>query len=606
MAVAQDGAAQTIPAMVWERVSSDASRTILREKQRGVWRAISWGDLGRRMRAVAAALRADGAGEGEVACVLAETRPEWVYADLGILATGGVCAGIYPTATADLVVDIVRDCAARTLFVENEEQLDKALQARDRCPSLRRIVIFDMKGLRELNDKMCESLQDFLVRGEAQDAAHGRDFETGIAKLRPDALAVLIYTAGTTGAPKGAMLSHRNVLWQVEHAARLLGQHPGDERLCFMPMGHVTERVLGLYLALYTRTISNYVESADTVAENLQEVRPTILGAAPHVWERFHSRVSLAASAASLSQRLLFRWAMATGRRRANRILSGRPIGAFLTVEAWLLSRLVLGNVRRELGLDRLRLGLIGGGPVSAELLRWFLSLGVPLTEIYGQTECAGIAAVMPTDAPRLGVVGRPVPYGEIALAPDGEVLLRGPHVFMGYRNRPQESAAVLRDGWLHTGDLGALEDGYLRITGRKDDVLTTASGVAITAAEVEKELKVSPYIADAILFGHGKKFLSCLVMIDHDTVEAWANAHNVAFTGFRTLTRAAPVQTLIGAEIERAMVRLGQPGGLRGFRLIDHKLEPEDPELTPVMKLRRCVVSEKYRELIEEMYVET
>ncbi|HET6182697.1 MAG TPA: long-chain fatty acid--CoA ligase [Acetobacteraceae bacterium] len=586
--------AETVPGMVLERVAANGPRAVLREKQRGIWKSVSWADLGARMRGVAAALRAGGFAPGDVACVLAETRPEWVYADLGILAAGGVSAGIYPTSGPELVADILRDCGARILFVENEEQLDKALQARATCPALRRIVIFDMKGLRDLDDPMCESLVAFLARGEGQEAPfHEAD---------PGDLAVLIYTAGTTGAPKGAMLSHRNILSQVEHAARLLGQHAGDERLSFMPMCHVMERVLGLYLALYTGTVSNYAESPDSVQENLREVRPTVLKAPPHVWERFHARVQLANGAATFVQRMLFRAAIGAGLRAADRRLAGRRRSG---IGALLLRRLVLGNVRRELGLDRLRIGLIGAAPSSAELIRWFMALGIDLIEIYGQTECAGLAAAMPADAPRLNAVGRPVPYGEVAIAADGEVLLRGPHVFMGYWNRPEETARVLRDGWLRTGDLGRLVDGYLQITGRRHDVLRTATGQEVPAAEIEKELKISPYIADAVLFGDGRAFLSCLVMIDHDAVEAWANAHNVAFTNFRTLVRADEVRRLIGAEIERALARLGQPGRIGSYRLIEQKLEPEDAELTPVMRLRRGVVGEKYRTLIEEMYVE-
>lgn len=571
--------------MVWARVGGHADQAILREKQRGIWRTVTWAALGQRMRGIGQALRAIGFKPGEIACVLAETRPEWVYADLGIQGAGGVAAGIYPNAGPELVTDIVRDCAARVLFVENEEQLDKALHARAGCPALERIVILDMKGLRDLADPMCESLEAFVARGEAADT---RAWDDGLAAIAPDDLAVLIYTAGTTGAPKGAMLSHRALLAQAEHAARLFGQHEGDERLAFMPMSHVLERVLGLYLALQTRTVGNYVEGADTVSENLQEVRPSVLVAAPYVWERFHARVSLAIGAATALQRGLFRWAMAAGGRRADRNLAGRGVPPWTALETWLLGRLVLGNVRRELGLDRLRLALIGGAPVSAELIRWFRALGVELTEIYGQTECAALAAAG----------GRPVPYGEVAISPAGEIVVRGPHIFTGYWNQPEETARTLRDGWLHTGDLGTLADGQLRVGGRSHDVIATSTGHVVTAAEVERELKVSPYIADAMLIGEQRAFLSCLVMIDHDAVEKWAHANRVAFTSFASLARAEQVRALIGEEIERVSV-----ADIRSFRLIEQRLEPDDPELTPMMKLRRGFVGEKYSAMIEEMY---
>ncbi len=592
---------RNLPAMVWARVLADGARPILREKQRGIWCAVSAAELGGRMRAIGQGLRATGFEPGEVACVLAATRPEWVYADLGIQGAGGIAAGIHPGADAELLAATVRDCSARVLFVENEEQLDKALHARAACPALERIVILDMKGLRDLADPMCESLEAFIRRGEAHDAREGRAWENGLAEIRPDQPAMLLYTAGTTGAPKGVVLSHRAVLAQIERAAELFGLRAGDERLAFMPMGHVIERVLGLHLSLHAGVIGNYVESADTVAENLREVRPSVLAAAPHVWERFHARVAVATGEATAIQRGLFAWAMAAGRRRANRRLTGRAVPPWTALEAGLLRRLVLGNAHRDLGLDRLRVALIGGAPVSASLIAWFRAFGIDLIEIYGQTECAGLAAAMPAAAPRADAVGKPVPSTEVAIAPDGEIKLRGPHLFTGYWNQPDETARTLdADGWLRTGDIGAMSDGYLRVTGRLRDV---SARHAVSTAAMEKELKASPFIADALVFGEERAFLSCVVMIDHDAVERWARAGNIAFSSFAGLARAEPVRARIGEEIARAAERLGSPGCIRAFRLIDRKLEPDDAELTPVMKLRRGVVAEKYGALIEEMY---
>ncbi|MDQ2802868.1 MAG: AMP-binding protein [Pseudomonadota bacterium] len=490
------------------------------------------------------------------------------------------------------MADILSDCGARILFVENDEQLDKALEARPRCPALERIVIFDMNGLRDLADPICQSFEAFLARGAEHDAAHGGDWEAGIAAIAPDSLAVLAYTAGTTGPPKGVMLSHRNILFQVEHAARVFGEHPGDERLVFMPMAHAMERILGLYVAFHSGTVSNYVESVETVAENLQEVQPTILCTAPHVWARFHSRIVVANSGATFLQRTLYRWAIAAGSREAGARLAGRRAAPWTAAEAWLLRELVLNNVRRELGLNRLRLGLIGGAAVSAELIRWFMALGLDLVEIYGQTECAGLAAA-----------GKPVPYGELAISPAGQVLLRGEHVFKGYWNRSETTARTLQGGWLHTGDLGCLERGRLRITGRTEDTITVAAGNAYAAAEIEKELKLSPYIADGVLFGERQAFLSCLVMLDQEAVEKWAHDNDVPFTSFASLVRSQPVRALIGREVEAANTRLGGPVAIRSFRLIEQRLEPGDPELTPMMKLKRGVVGETYRHLINEMY---
>lgn len=585
----------TFPALVLDRAAVRPDRTILRRKDRGIWKSLNWGELAARMLQVAEGLRMSGIGPGDRVCVLSETRPEWVFADLGILAAGAVSVGIYPTANAELTAEILAHCGARLVFAENEEQLDKILQARSRCPMLEQIVIFDMKGLRDLSDPDCESFAAFLNRASTPQAE--------LPTLDPHQTAALIYTVGTTGAPKGSMLTHHNLLCQVENAARLMNLREGDERLAFLPMSHAIEHVLGLYLSLYSDVVSNYVESPDTVPEDLREAKPTFFLAPPHVWERFHSRITVASASAGRTQRLLYRWAMAAGAKESGQRLAGRSPSAWTALQARVLRWLVIGNVLRDLGLARLRVGLIGASPVSPELVRWTMALGLDVMEFYGQTECGGLTALMPREAIRAGCVGKPVPYAEIALAPDNEVLVRGDHVFTGYWNDVERTNWTLRNGWLHTGDVGHLEGAYLRIVGRAEDLVTVASGVRVTATEIERELKLSPYIADAVVLGEEREFLACLVMTDPDVLEGWAQQNNVAFTTYSALVRAEPVRDLIRREIAQASTRLSASVEIRSFRMIEEKLAPEDPELTPMMKLRRAIVGEKYRGLIEEMY---
>ncbi|HVY13829.1 MAG TPA: long-chain fatty acid--CoA ligase [Rhodopila sp.] len=585
----------TIPALVLDRAATHPDRTILRRKDRGIWKSMTWSELAARMLQVAEGLRTSGIGPGDRVCILSETTPQWVFADLGVLSAGAVSVGIYPTADADLTAEILAHCGARLVFAENEEQLDKILQARPRCPKLERIVIFNMKGLRDLSEPGCESFDTFLGRV--------RDGSADLPALDPHRTATLIYTVGTTGAPKGSMLTHHNLLCQVGNAAKLMNLRAGDERLAFLPMSHAIERVLGLYLSLYSGVISNYVESADTVAEDLREAKPTVFLAPPHVWERFHSRITVASASAGLMQRLLYRWAMAAGAREAGQRLAGRSPSSWTALHARVLRWLVLGNVLRELGLVRLRVGLIGASPVSPELVRWLMALGLDVQEFYGQTECGGLTALMPREAIRSGCVGKPVPYAEIALAPDNEILVRGDHVFVGYWDDAERTSRALRDGWLHTGDVGSLEGGYLRVVGRAEDLVTTVSGVCVTATEIERELKLSPYIADAVVLGEQREFLACLVMTDPDVLEGWAQQNNIAFTTYSALVRAEPVRDLIRREIAVASSRLSASVEIRSFRMIEEKLAPDDPELTPMMKLRRAIVGEKYRGLIEDMY---
>lgn len=596
-------AAISLPAMVFGHVEDQRAQTILRKKDRGIWKSTTWGELGTGVRHIGMGLKAAGFRPGEVACILAETGPTWAMADLGILGAGGISAGLYVTADANTLRAQLRDCACRILFVGNEEQLDKILQIRDDCPQLQRIVIFEAKGLRDFKDPMCETFAAFVERGRDWNATHLGDWEAGIAAIAPDDGAALIYTSGATGAPKGVMLSHRSILFQISNAAALLGQEANDERLAFLPMPHFMERILGFYQSLYSGSISNFVESSETVRENLQEVRPTVMFAPPRIWEQTYFRVAAAANDATSLQRALFRWAMAASRRVADAQRNGREPSLGQRIAAGLGSLLVLQKVRRMIGLDRLRIAGVGGAPVAPELIAWYRALGIELTEFYGLSEAAGLAFVGRTAAGRLPEPDRLAAFGEMKLSPNGEILLRGEHLFSGYW---REGAHIPRDdnaGWFATGDKAQIDNGVLRLSGRAADLIVTQSGAQIPPSEIETELAFSPYIADALVVGGDAAPLGCLVLLNYDNVEKWAHAQKIVFAGAAELARAKAVRDLIAAEIDRLNKRLAEP--IRGFRLIERRLEPEDPELTPMLKLRRVVVREKYQSLIENMYRE-
>jgi long-chain acyl-CoA synthetase len=364
----------TIPALLFQRAAAHAQEVILRKKQRGIWMAITWAELAARVRQVGMALAASELATGDVVGVLSNTRPEATCADLGALSIGCVSACLVPQDAAERIAPMLRDTGCRLLFVDNEEQLDKALMARDLCPTLQRIVIFDMKGLRELDDPMCESFAGFLARGIAHDGAHPAAWDTVLRAVMPEQTAALLLPVGAGGAIE--TLSHHDVMTVVDDAATQLGQRPGDERVAFLPMSGMMERVLGLYVALSTRTISNYLESPDTLIENLREVQPTVLGASPVVWERFRARIVADAGGASWAQKNLFNWAIH---------VSGASQGAGPL--AWIARKLVLGSVRREMGLAHLRLACIGATALPPETQRWYRALGIAMTQL--DRECA-------------------------------------------------------------------------------------------------------------------------------------------------------------------------------------------------------------------------
>jgi long-chain acyl-CoA synthetase len=596
----------TFPALFWNAVAHRGDKVALRQKELGIWRGTTWRELGETARAVGLGLVRLGFEPGETVSVLANTRREWLYADLGVLGAGGVCSGIYPTDAASQVEYLMADSRSVYLFVEDEEQLDKALEVRARLPLLRRIVVFDMAGLHRFSDPMVIGLDELIRLGTEHHAAHPQLWEARLASRRPEDLAILIYTSGTTGKPKGAMLSHRNVLHATRGHVAVLPQTETDERVCFLPLCHVAERIAGAYLSLYTGTVLNFVENPETIPENVREIAPTVFLGVPRIWEKFYSAITIRLTEATPLQRQAYAAAIAIGRRVAERRIAGRPIPLALRAAFWLARTLVLNNVRKLIGVHRCKWILTAAAPISPDLLRWYMALGLEMIEAYGLTECSGAAAANPIGRPRPGSVGPSVPFGEIALSPEGEVLIHGDHVFQGYLNLPEKTGETVVDGWLRTGDVGRFDDdGYLRITDRLKDIIVTAGGKNITPSELENQLKFSPYVTDAVVIGDRRPYLTCLVMIDHDNVEKYAQDHDIPFTNFASLCRAPEVQRLVQAEIDRVNAAFARVERIKAFRLIENKLTAEDEELTPTMKLKRRLVNERYKPLIEAMYRE-
>ena len=414
---------------------------------------------------------------------------------------------------------------------------------------------------------------------------------------------LMLYTSGTTGPPKGAMISHHNLIYQAVNFTPLLPAEPGDDRLSFLPLCHIAERGMA-YISLYARITTNFAESVDTVAEDLREVQPRAVVAVPRIWEKFYSAITIAVGDATWLQKLAYGKAIEVGLAAVERELEGQKVPLGLRIKRKLAYWLVLKNIRRMIGVDRCKWLATGAAPIAPDLIKWYLALGLPMLEAYGQTESAGIATLATPDAIKLGTVGRTVPHAEIRISDEGEILIGGDIVFMGYYRNPEKTAETIRDGWLHTGDVGSLDNqGYVRIIDRMKDIIITAGGKNITPSEIENQLKFSPYISDAVVIGDGRKFLSCLIMIDHDTVVKYAQDNAVPFTNFASLTRALEVVDLINAEVEAVNTKFARVETIKTFRLIDQQLDPEDEELTPTMKLKRSFVSSKYKTLIDEMY---
>lgn len=582
-------------------------RPAIREKKFGIWQPTSWREWLQISKEIAYGLRAVGFMPGDVASIVANAVPDWIYADMGILCAGGVSSGIYPTDASAQIEYLVNDSTTRVIFAEDEEQLDKILACRARCPSLQRIVVFDMEGLSGFSDDMVMSLDEFRALGRNHMVGREALWQEMIDSRSAGDLAILVYTSGTTGPPKGAMHANRSVTHQMRHANDFIPAREDEDRLLFLPLCHVAERVGGYYISVALGSVMNFAESPETVPDNLREVQPTVFLAVPRIWEKFYSAITIALKDATPLQQWVYRRAIGIGYRMVDYRIERKTPPLALRIANRVAYQLAFRNIRRMIGLDRCRIAFTGAAPIAPDLIRWYLALGIDIHEVYGQTENCGVATMMPGERIKLGSVGTAVPWGEVALSPTGEILIKGDFLFMGYLNQPEKTAETIdHRGWLHTGDVGTIDnEGFVRITDRMKDIIITSGGKNITPSEIENQLKFSPYISDAVVIGDKRPYLTCLVMIDQENVEKFAQDHDIPFTNYASLCRATEIQDLIWHEIEAVNGNFARVETVKKFYLIERQLTPEDEELTPTMKLKRNFVNKRYAAEIDAMYRE-
>ncbi|MBZ0129565.1 MAG: long-chain fatty acid--CoA ligase [Rhodobacteraceae bacterium] len=595
------GPDSTIAAAFERAVDMRGKRVALRSKDRGLWQAFSWRDYGEQVRRIALALIGRGFQPHDRACILADNCPEWFFADMAVITAGGISAGIYATNSPEQTAYVINDCQARVVFVENEEQLDKVLQTRADLPSLEWIVVFDMEGLADFSDPMVISLADLTG---ADDAASGAEWLRRIAAVRPGDTAILIYTSGTTGPPKGAMLSHSNLIYQAAALNIVMQIGPKDELLSFLPLSHIAERLISVVRPIFNGSVSSFAESPDTMAQNLREISPTVFFAVPRIWEKFYSRATIAVEDGTWLERQAFRLAFHLAFRRRGLLGEGRKLSLWLRLAHGAMDRTVLHRTRKFLGLERVRYVTTGAAPIAPELIRWYLALGVEMMQAYGLTETAGVASLPPVGQHRLGTVGKALPGSEIRLSDQGEILIRGPHIFQGYWHKPEKSREAMVDGWLNSGDIGEIDsDGFIRVIDRSKDIIITSGGKNISPSEIENQLKFSPFISDAIVIGEARPYLSALVMIDYDNIAKYAQDHAIPFTNYTSLCARSEIRDLIAAEVEAVNQRFARVEQIKKFRLIDVELTTEDEEFTPTLKLKRNVVARRHKALIDAIY---
>ena len=573
-------------------------------KEDGRWVTSSWSELDARVRRAGRALISLGLQPGETVGILSFNRPEWTISCLGAMATGGVPVGIYQTCSAKQVGYIVAHAESRVVVVENREQLDKVLAAGAEHPALRYVVLMpgaEVPGAEVPAEAPGElgilSWDDFIARGEEPEAGA---LEGRLTAIAPDQLATLIYTSGTTGTPKAVMLSHSNLVETARIADSLHGLGGKDSTLSYLPLAHIAEQMISIYLAITSGFAVYYAESIDKLAENLGEVRPTIFFGVPRVWERIHATVADKLDSAPALRRRLARWAFETGRRATLRRLEGRPVSAALAIQARWAEKLVLSKVRRRLGLERARLCVSGAAPIRREVLDFFASLGLVIYEVYGLSETTGPGTWNNPRSAKLGTVGPALPEMEIEIADDGEVLFKGPNVFLGYFKEPEATAEAMEDGWFRTGDVGELDsDGFLTITGRKKELIITSGGKNIAPVAIEAALKRIDLIGEAVVIGDARRFVSALVTLEEEAAARFAAEHGIE----GELHLSERVRAALENGIDEVNANLSRVESVREIRVLPRSFSIEEGELTPTLKLRRTAIEENWSELIEGIY---
>jgi long-chain acyl-CoA synthetase len=572
---------------------------VVRAKRDGRWVDLSHRDLAERVRHLSLGLRTLGVGPGDRVAILSENRPEWAIADYACLTARCIDVPIYPTLPAKQIEFILRDAGASAILVSNTVQLAKITAVRERLPALRHLVTFDpgLAGPGVLP----------LAEVEARGAAAPIEEPAWRAEARstgPDDLATIIYTSGTTGDPKGVMLTHGNIASNVTAAVGLFRFSTGQECLSFLPLSHIFERMFGHFCMLHAGVVINYAESIDTVPADMLDRRPHFMASVPRLYEKIYARVLDAVRASSPPRRALFDWARRVGETWAERTIDRLPIPPLLAVQRALADRLVFATLRARTG-GRVTFFISGGAPLAPEIAKFFYAAGMPILEGYGLTETSPVIAVNTFEHQRLGTVGRALPGVEVTIAPDGEVLARGPNIMRGYYGKPEATAeAIDASGWFHTGDIGTLDpDGFLRITDRKKDLIVTAGGKNIAPQPIENLVKTSKYVSNALMLGDRRPFPVMLLVPNATTLGAWLARKGLAAAPLEELVGRPEVIQKLDREIRRVLRDLAQFEMPKKLLLLPRDFSVEGGELTPTLKVRRRVVEERHRAEIERLY---
>ena len=594
----------TIPKLFLKRCNELGNKTAHREKKYGKWDSFSWSYYLERVFEIAISLKGLGFEKGDRLAVLSECRKEWLYVDLACQCLGGICTGVYTTDSVEQLEYQLIDSGSKLLFLDGDEQLNKFLSIKNSLPDFHKAIVFDRKNLHTFEHENILFLEEIYKTGRELLESERSVIEEKIEEGLSEDVAILVYTSGTTGNPKGVMLNQSNLIYAQSAGKHVLPFDSEDELFCFLPLCHIFERTTSVLSPIVNKTTVNFVENPGTIFENLKEISPTYLAGVPRIYEKIYSNVNLMVTDATSIGKYAYNRALKLCRLNVQLRKKREQLPFFLRLEWTIWRLLVCRNILNLLGLGKVKLAISGAAPISEELIEWFQALGLPLYEGYGMSETVAAMSVNLPRFNRIGTVGRPIPGSSVRISDKGEIEYKAPNVFCGYYKDPNKTKSVFtHDGWFKTGDMGEISDGYIKITGRIKDILITSGGKNISPAHLENSLKFSPFISDTLIFGDGRKYLTALVLLDQENVEKFAQEKNIQYVNFSSLCQSIEISALIKkiiANVNRTVSRVEQ---IKDFRILDLVLTAEDEELTATMKIKRSILEKKHARLIKEMY---
>jgi long-chain acyl-CoA synthetase len=605
--IEQEVRGRTLCDLLADHAASHGDAPAMSWKRDGAWQTLSWRDYRERVAEVAMGLAGLGVGRGDFVAVMAGNRPEHVLADQGAVHAGATPTSFYYTLAAEQIGYVAGHCEAKVAVLEERDMLKRWQEIREELPALRYLVVLD-GDTGELGGDGVLGWDELVRRGREALAADRAGFEELRGRVGPEDNATLLYTSGTTGPPKGVLLTHHNVLFECTALDRVTGLEAGNSSVSYLPLAHIAERVLSIYVPLTMRTHIWFCPDPAQAVEYVREARPTLFFGVPRVWEKVRAGITAKLAAEENERkRKIAQAAVETGLQVVRRQQRGQPVPLGLRARHAVLERLVLAKVREAIGLDRCTFASSAASPLAVDVAEFFAALGLPLVEVYGMTETTGVATGNRPGKVKIGTVGTALPGVEVRLAEDGEVLVRGPVNTPGYFRQPEATAELIDgDGWLHTGDVGELDaDGYLKIVDRKKELIITSSGKNLSPANIEGLLKEHPLIGQALVYGDDRPYLVALIVLDHELAPAWAARSGVATTDLAELAAHQRVLEEVRMAVDGANQRLARIEQVKRFEVLPVEWTAESEELTPTLKLRRRIIHAKYAERIDALYDE-